>query len=85
MAAALDRSDVVAMLASYGDRAPEAVRDVIDSLALAWLVHQVEQRYGTALDLTDEDLLAMSTVDQAVAVLKRVVGDGDPGAGAPGA
>src|SRR5947199_334945 len=42
------RDDVVAMLASYGDRPATAVRERIDSLELAWLVHQVEQRYGVA-------------------------------------
>jgi acyl carrier protein len=75
MTAPVTRNDVVAMLATYGDRAPEAVRDRIDSLELAWLVHQVEERYGVALDLTDDDLLRMSTVDNATAVLRRVVGD----------
>lgn len=57
------------MLATYGDRAPEQVRERIDSLELAWLVHQVEQRYGVSLDLEDEALIQMSTVDGAVKVL----------------
>jgi hypothetical protein len=69
------RTDVVAMLATYGDRVPEAVRDRIDSLELAWLVHQVEQRYGVELDLTDDDLLGMSTVDNAATILRRVIGN----------
>ena len=38
------RSDVVAMLATYGDRQPEQVPEAIDSLELAWLIHQIEQR-----------------------------------------
>jgi acyl carrier protein len=57
------------MLATYGDRRPEDVAEGIDSLELAWLIHQLEQHYGTMLDLSDEDLAGMSTVDGAVAVL----------------
>lgn len=78
MGTTLDRADVVAMLATYGDRPPAAVRDRIDSLELAWLVHQVEQRYGVALDLSDDDLLRMNTVDEAVTVLRAVIGTGTP-------
>jgi acyl carrier protein len=69
----LGRQDVVDMLASYGDRTPSAVPEDIDSLELAWLVHQVEQRYAVALDLSDEDLARMSTVAAAVDVLNRTV------------
>ena len=46
MSGVLERSEVVAMLATYGDRRPEQVPEAIDSLELAWLIHQVEQRYG---------------------------------------
>jgi len=67
----LDRADVVGMLASFGDRDPAAVGERIDSLELAWLVHQVEQRNGVTLDLSDEDLIRMSTVSEAVEVLRR--------------
>ena len=69
----LGRQDVVDMLASYGDRTPSAVPEDIDSLELAWLVHQVEQRYAVALDLSDEDLARMSTVSAALDVLNRTV------------
>lgn len=62
------RSDVVAMLASYGDRQPEQVPEAIDSLELAWLLHQVEQRYGV-LDVDDDMIARMSTVSGAVGVL----------------
>ena len=65
----LDRSDVVAMLATYGDRQPEQVPEAIDSLELAWLIHQVEQRYGP-LDVDDDMLARMSTVTGVVEVLK---------------
>jgi hypothetical protein len=63
------RSDVVAMLATYGDRQPEDVPEVIDSLELAWLVHQIEQRYGE-LDVDDDMFRRMSTVTGAVDVLR---------------
>ena len=67
------RDQVVEMLASYGDRAPEAVPETIDSLELAWLIHQVEQRYGVLLDLSDDELVKMSTIDAATEVLSRTV------------
>ncbi len=63
------------MLASYGNRAPEAVRERIDSLELAWLVHQVEQRYEIALDLDDDTLARMTTVSGAVDVLRDVMAE----------
>jgi hypothetical protein len=70
-----ERQDVVAMLATYGNREPGAVRERIDSLELAWLVHQVEQRYGVTLDLADETLAKMSTVSGAVEVLRGVIAE----------
>jgi hypothetical protein len=69
MSGQLDRSEVVAMIASYGDRRPEQVPEAIDSLELAWLIHQVEQRYG-ALDIDDDAIARMSTVTGAVDVLR---------------
>jgi acyl carrier protein len=74
MTMAPDRAEVLAMLATYGNREPDTLRDRIGSLDLAWLVHQVEQRYGVTLDLTDEQLARMSTVDGAVEVLGSVLG-----------
>jgi acyl carrier protein len=68
MAGVLQRSDVVAMLASYGDRQPEQVPEAIDSLELAWLIHQIEQRYGP-LDVDDDMLARMSTVTSVVDLL----------------
>ena len=65
----LGRSEVVAMLASYGDRRPDQVPEAIDSLELAWLIHQVEQRYG-ALDVDDDAIARMSTVTGAVDALR---------------
>ena len=58
------------MLATYGDRRPEDVAEGIDSLELAWLVHQLEQHYGAPLDLSDEDLARMATVTGTLAVLQ---------------
>jgi hypothetical protein len=62
------RSDVIAMLATYGDRRPEQVPEAIDSLELAWLIHQIEQRYG-ALDVDDDMIARMSTVTGVIDVL----------------
>jgi len=67
------RAEVVEMLATYGERTPEQVREKLDSLELAWLIHQVEQRYHAELDLDDGQILEMSTVDGAVAVLAKVM------------
>jgi len=73
MATAPDRGDVVAMLATLGNRTPEQVHERIDSLEQVWLVHQVEQRYGVSLDLSDDQLERMSTVSGAVEVLRQAV------------
>jgi hypothetical protein len=64
------RSDVVAMLATYGDRRPDQVPEAIDSLELAWLIHQIEQRYGE-LDVDDDTIARMTTVTGVVDVLKN--------------
>jgi len=56
------------MLASYGDREPAEVPEAIDSLELAWLMHQLEQRYGM-LDVDDDTIARMSTVTGVVEVL----------------
>ena len=56
------------MLATYGDRQPEQVPEAIDSLELAWLIHQIEQRYGS-LDVDDDMLARMSTVTSVVDLL----------------
>ena len=69
MAGVLQRSDVVAMLATYGDRQSEQVPEAIDSLELAWLIHQIEQRYGP-LDVDDDMLARMSTVTSVVGLLR---------------
>ncbi|MEV4260931.1 acyl carrier protein [Kribbella sp. NPDC049584] len=63
------RAEILTWLAGLGPRPPDAER--LDSMELAWLVHQVEQQYGVALD--DEQLERMHTVDDAVAVLAEVL------------
>ncbi len=68
----MTRGDVLDLLAGY--RAGGPGDEVIDSLELAWLLHQVEQKYAVRLNLTDAQLADMSTVDGAVAVLGAAVG-----------
>ncbi|WP_203910581.1 hypothetical protein [Rhizocola hellebori] len=72
----MTREEVIAMLATYGDRTADQVRERIDSLELAWLIHQVEQRHGVVLDLDDDSLAEMSTVDGSLAVLNKVLTGG---------
>lgn len=77
MSAVPQRSDVVAMLATYGERQPEQVTEAIDSLELAWLIHQIEERYGE-LDVDDDMIAQMSTVTGVLDVLKELkVGSSD--------
>jgi acyl carrier protein len=74
-----DRQEVVAILATLGDRPVEEVGDRIGSLELTWLITQIEQRYGITLDLDDEDLSRMTTVPGAVAALHDALADAGPG------
>lgn len=71
--AAVGRDEVVSMIASLGDRPVGEVGDRIDSMQLAWLVHQVEQRYGVEIELDDGQFARMSTVDGAVEVLGEAI------------
>jgi hypothetical protein len=71
--ARLDRDDVVAMLASFGSQPVEGVSDRIDSMELAWLLHQVEQRYGVRIELDDGQVGRMDTVSGAVDVLREAI------------
>jgi hypothetical protein len=68
-----DRADIVAMLAAFGDRATEAVPERIGSLELTWLITGVEQAYGVTLDLSEDELMKMTTVTGAVAALRDAV------------
>jgi len=67
------RSEVVAILAAMGDRAPDEVSEEISSLELAWLVSQVEDRYHTTLELDDAALARMMTVSGAVATIDQML------------
>ena len=80
---ALDRDQVIAMLATFGDRAPDAVADQISSLELTWLIAQVEQQYGVVLDFSDDVLAGMSTVSGATATLRGAIADAATPAAAP--
>jgi hypothetical protein len=71
------RAEVIAVIAALGDRGPADVTERIGSLELAWLVSQVEERYGTTLELNDETVRQMSTVTGAVVTLRELL----PGAG----
>jgi hypothetical protein len=63
------RADIITWLAGLGDRPPTAER--LDSMELAWLVHQVEQRYAVELD--DDQLARIATIDDAVIVIAEVL------------
>lgn len=69
----LTRAELVAMLAELTDRPADQVPERVGSMELAWLVHGVEQRYGQRLDLTDEQLLGIRTVSDAVTVLSAAL------------
>ena len=73
------RSEIVAILAAMGDRAPDEVVEKIGSLELAWLVSQVEERYGTRLNLDDDALRQMMTVSGAVAAIHQMLAGADDG------
>lgn len=65
----LGRADLMSMLAELTAKPADQVPDRIGSMELAWLVHLVEQRYDRRLDLTDDQLAGIRTVDDALAVL----------------
>lgn len=66
----VSREDVVAILAERGNRPADVVAEQIDSLGVAWLVHEAQRRFGVALEPTDELLEAMTTVTGAVRTLQ---------------
>jgi len=65
-----ERAELLAMLAAFGDRRPEQVPENLDSMELAWLIHQVEERYGRRIDLDDAALARMTSVTNAQQVLR---------------
>ena len=70
---ALERADVIAMLDQLGSRGTDSVLERLSSMEVAWLVHQVEQRYDVQLDLDDDQLAQLRTISDAVQVLGRSV------------
>ncbi|MFI0793372.1 acyl carrier protein [Micromonospora rubida] len=64
----LGRADLLTMLAEMTVKPVDQVSDRVGSMELAWLVHLVEQRYDRRLDLTDDQLAGIRTVDDALAV-----------------
>ena len=70
---ALERADVLAMLAQLGTRGGDSVLERLSSMEVAWLVHQVEQRYDVELDLDDEQLARLRTISDAVQLLGESV------------
>ncbi|MCX4744819.1 acyl carrier protein [Kitasatospora sp. NBC_01287] len=70
-----DRAEVVAILATFGDRDPSMVDESVGSLELTWLISEVEQRYAVLLDLADAELDRMHTVTGAIEVLHDALAD----------
>lgn len=66
----LGRADLLTMLAELSAKPATEVSDRIGSMELAWLVHLVEQRYDRRLDLADDELAGIRTVDDALAVFR---------------
>ncbi|MFI7426265.1 acyl carrier protein [Micromonospora sp. NPDC049836] len=66
----LGRADLVSMLAELTAKPVDQVSDRVGSMELAWLVHLVEQRYDRRLELTDDQLAGIRTVDDALAVFR---------------
>jgi acyl carrier protein len=64
------------MLAELGTRGADSELERLSSMEVAWLVHQVEQRYGVELDLDDEQLARLRTVSDAVRQLDESVRTG---------
>lgn len=70
MSGSPERAELLTMLAAFGDRRPEQVPENLDSMELAWLIHQVEERYGRRIDLDDAALARMTSVTSAQQVLR---------------
>jgi hypothetical protein len=64
------RSDILVMLAAYRDRRADDVPEQIDSLALTWLLYQLERQYGV-IDLDDDALDRMGTISGVLEVLRE--------------
>ncbi|WP_430501945.1 acyl carrier protein [Micromonospora trifolii] len=69
----LGRADLMTMLAELTAKPAAEVSDRIGSMELAWLVHLVEQRYERRLDITDDELAGIRTVDDALLVFRAAL------------
>jgi hypothetical protein len=69
----LQRADLLGILAALGGRDPGAVPEEVGSLELTWAITELEQRYSVVLDLSDEALARVRTVDDAVEVLGAAI------------
>jgi len=69
----LDRAQLVSMLAPLAHRAGDPEAERLDSMEVAWLVHQVEQQYHVTLELDDAALARLHTLTDAVAVFGESV------------
>lgn len=85
MNAVLSKDVVLSILAAFGERGPAAVDDVVGSLELTWLITEVEQRYSAVLELSDEQLASVRTVDDAASVLNQALEQARESALEPGA
>jgi acyl carrier protein len=70
---ALDRAAVLRMLAELNNSDADPARERLASMEVAWLVHQVEQRYDVLIDLDDDQLARLRTISDAVEVLGKSV------------
>ena len=73
---ALERADVLSMLQPLNERTSDPGRERLSSMEVAWLVHQVEQRYSVRLELDDDQLAKLRTVTDAVQLLGESVRSG---------
>ncbi|KAB1142330.1 acyl carrier protein [Micromonospora sp. DT46] len=80
----LERADLVTMLADLAGKPAAEVGDRIGSMELAWLVHLVEQRLDRRLDLTDDQLAGIRTVDDALAAFRACLAAATPPHTPPG-
>jgi hypothetical protein len=69
--APISRETVVGIIAAHRNQPAATVPEQIDSLGVAWLVHEAERMLGVPLELTDELLEQMSTVTGAVQALRQ--------------
>lgn len=61
------------MLEELGSRGVDSAVERLTSMEVAWLVHQVEQRYEVEFDLDDDQLARLRTISDAVRLLGESV------------